>query len=111
MYLISGKLARGIEKFYIGVPRRYKIAGSGYILTKCGRLNQTDRISVKTEPRYASLVPKGSLSLTQKKLIKHHHIQGCLKQSSATSVLTASKYSLQSISPLSPTLLQGKNSG
>ena len=29
MYLMSGKLARGIEKFYIGVPR---LAGSGYIL-------------------------------------------------------------------------------
>ena len=39
--------------------------GSGYILTHFGRPYRTARSAVKTKPRYASLVPKGSLSLTQ----------------------------------------------
>lgn len=41
-------------------------AGSGYILTHFGRPLQAARSTVKTKPRYASLVPKGSLSLTRK---------------------------------------------
>ena len=40
-------------------------AGSGYILTHFGRPLQAARSTVKTKPRYASLVPKGSLSLTR----------------------------------------------
>ena len=38
---------------------------SGYILTHSGRLLRTARNAVKTKPRYAGLVPKGSLSLTR----------------------------------------------
>ena len=40
-------------------------AGLGYILTHFGRPYRTARSAVKTKPRYAGLVPKGSLSLTQ----------------------------------------------
>ncbi len=51
--------------FIWAFPGSVALAGSGYILTRCGRLLRTARSAVKTKPRYAGLVPKGSLSLTQ----------------------------------------------
>jgi len=51
--------------FIWAFPGSVALAGSGYILTHFGRPYRTARSAVKTKPRYAGLVPKGSLSLTQ----------------------------------------------
>ena len=57
---------------------------SGYILTHFGRPYRTARSAVKTKPRYAGLVPKGSLSLTQndgtvKRTLKYIEINELVK--------------------------------